>query len=701
MKTKAFTRCTRLLVVPTFALLLVGLLFVASSHHQQVYAQAGAPVQAPAAPDAIDCNNPLPGQWARLIGDDEIVVAYRQSDDPRWLHTATINDVNGVLQTAVTHERKDTDSELYEDSWLSATGSDLDGNRKDELVAAYKNHDSDVAATADPFDGVIYTDYPDWSDTDTRNNGNIMDTDVAAGNLDPTDAGDEIAMVYRDDYADLHIKVLDGSNAGYIKNADDTETADFVWDQNSANTERGEIRHSAVAVGDMNGDGIDEMAVAFKDSSRDLQVMVVGYKPGNNVNITPLYEYDSWSARPQYDSIANDCSSYSNKRPLDIAMGDLDGDNQDEIVVGFRGASCNYGKIELMGFDYQPTNSTSTKYDVTFTNFLEFDPEPANSYQYQAANNVALAVADVDGDGVDEIAMAWNLIANAEHEDRDLYHYVTTFDYFAKLSPDWYTNCDHTGPSCLKQRPGSWNAGRHDEPTTYNEANHESWAAVAAGDLDKDGMDEVILGSYNANNASLELFPFNAETGISSPYSKQVISGNFWEMAIAAGDADGDSRWGQYYNKQCRARHDVVVNGVVHAPPFWPEGAFEAYSNTYRTAASYGMEIGAGGGNGTSTENSVGASVEIPRRSGHQKARQHQGFLRERMGAVNLKRDGVHDDYGDGHRDGNKAAPQCRRRGANVRGGGHRRDDQVVLRLLGSGTGRRDGLRAAAGRSCL
>ena len=441
------------------------------------------------------------------------------------------------------------------------------------------------------------------SDTDDRNNGDIKDVDVAAGRVNPADANQKLVLAYRDDVADIHIKVLNGKSGGYIANADDTEAADMYWDQN----ERGDVHHSAVATGDMNGDGVDEIVVAFKDSGSDLQVMVVPYVSGASHNPTPLYEYDSFTATPKYDTIADDCSSYSNKRPLDIAMGDIDGDSQDEIVVVFRGANCKYGRIELMAFDYEGTEAG--KYTLSHTNFLEFEPELDLNYQYEAANNISVAVGDLDGDGTDEIAMAWNLIANQEHEDRDLYHFVSTFEYYKKDSRDWAQHCNKTGPSCLGQRPGAWHPGKHNEGAGANEVNHESWAEIATGDLDQDGNAEVVLGRYNTSTGDVEVYAFNAESGISSPYGKQSIAGDsIWDMALAVGDADGDSRWGQYYNKQCEARHEVVVNGFVHAPPFWPTGA---YTNSHRTAASYGMEIGGGHGSGKSVENSVGASVEI------------------------------------------------------------------------------------------
>ena len=606
MNLRVSPRLGRLLIVPGFTLLLC-VLFIAPGGLGQA---ARPPEPAATQPDTIDCTNPIPGKWARLIGDDEILVTYRELNDPRFLQTATINEVNGSLQAPATHLRQDADSELFAPDWMSAESSDLDGNRKAELIVGFQNYGNEVAALADPFDGATYTDYPDWSDKDDRNNDDLMDVDVDAGNVITSDVADELLMVYRDDSDDIHVKVLDGKAGGYIANADDGEEADMYWDVG----ERGSVRHSAVVAADMNGDGGDEIAFAFKDNGQDLQVMVAEFKAGASVNPTPLYEYDSYTATPQYDTIAPACNDWGNKRPLDIAAGDLDRDGHDELVVAFRGGDCYVnGRIELMVFDYESEDSTPTSYALTRTNFLEIDPELSSYYKFNAATNISLAAGDVDGDGADEVALAYNVIAQPESGGFDFLHYVTTFEYYAVGTPAWTKSCAPGGPSCLKERSGRWHAPDvWHESSSNDEANHKAWAAVATGDLDQDGMEEVVLGSFYDGNGDITVYAFNAEAGISSPYSKQVVlGGNIWEMALAAGDVDGDSRWGQYTNN-CKVKKNALVNGVVHAPPFWPEGrGIDGYNNAHETGAAYGMEFRGGEGTGKSATNSTGGSVEI------------------------------------------------------------------------------------------
>ena len=111
----------------------------------------------------------------------------------------------------------------------------------------------------------------DWyNSSDREGGGDLRDVDVAAGNFDRAVAADgteddEIVVAFRDDFQDLHLKLLDGTNDGIIANVHDDATSDMFFDSN----ERGNIYHTAVATGDLNGDGFNnEFVTAFKDSGK-------------------------------------------------------------------------------------------------------------------------------------------------------------------------------------------------------------------------------------------------------------------------------------------------------------------------------------------------------------------------------------------------------------------------------------------------
>ena len=101
------------------------------------------------------------------------------------------------------------------------------------------------------------------------------------------------------------------------------------------------------------------------------------------------------------------------------------------------------------------------------------------------------------------------------------------------------------------------------------------------------------------------------------------------DLAIAMGDYDGDNIWGTYNNK-CYVRGDALVQAVLRAPPFWPEGsnAHEVH-NDYDTWASFAGDTGQEQSDGTSTETTMGTSAETEKEFEIRKVKVTASFGRE------------------------------------------------------------------------
>ena len=170
-----------------------------------------------------------------------------------------------------------------------------------------------------------------------------------------------------------------GSWSGAVFVVDDSGgrlgTADVIWEGPS-----GSYAGAAMAVGDPRGVGSDELVIAgfaadYEDGDEGM-VWVVDPTSGGQLLAAPHRlvgpEPDAW-----YGS--------------GVAVGDVDGDGQDDVFVGGMGSDGLGGAYLTLG----PIDGTHDAPDVTL--------EGAAQYEY-AGKEVALG--DVDGDGLDDMLVS-------------------------------------------------------------------------------------------------------------------------------------------------------------------------------------------------------------------------------------------------------------------------------------------------------
>jgi hypothetical protein len=270
---------------------------------------------------------------------------------------------------------------------------------------------------------------------------------------------------------------------------------------------------SSVAVGDFNGDGTLDLAVANDVSNGTVSVLL-----GNGDG--------SFGAATSYAA-----GSY----PRSVAVGDFNRDGIPDLVVANGGVSVLLGNgdasFEAPVSYFAGVNSVSVAVaDLNGDGILDLAVANAGSYPYYPDGSVgvllgngdgnfqaavtyyagyspnSVAVGDFNGDGVPDLAVTG---------------YYSTFDYF-------YPSIDvllgtGTGAFVLSHEYGPLIPHGPD--------------AVAVADVNGDGIPDLVTGNYTQSRDGVDVFLGNGDGSFQTGLD---YLGDFWCASVAVGDFNSD-----------------------------------------------------------------------------------------------------------------------------------------------------------------
>jgi hypothetical protein len=275
----------------------------------------------------------------------------------------------------------------------------------------------------------------------------------------------------------------------------------------------------AVAIGTLDGAaGGDDLVIGIPGRLSDTGAMCV--MPGSSTGITPTltgsYSASSYGAGTEVPG---------DRFGASLSIGRLDADGIDDVVVGVPVAAADEGRVHVLFGRDMGTATTA------FSGAIRIDQAAAG--QANAAGERfgdAVAAGDVDGDGIDELAVG----APGETLGPEIGSgAVSVFDGAA------------SGPAT-----GSTFVRGADVPGIGNLAGAGFGAPVVFGDFDGDGDEDLVVASPGHGNAAGAFAYFRSDgaslTAIGA-YTEASAGGSAdandrFTDSLAVGDFDGDGR---------------------------------------------------------------------------------------------------------------------------------------------------------------
>ena len=320
--------------------------------------------------------------------------------------------------------------------------------------------------------------------------------------------------------ASIELSSLDGNNGFVINGERTSDNAGFA----------------VSAAGDINGDGIDDLIIGSdrSDFSRGLR----GNEPGRTYVVFGVD--GGLPAAVELSSLnGNNGFAIDGEAPFDSsgtsvsALGDINGDGIDDLMIGAASANANgnlyAGQAYVVFGDRSAFPAVLDVSSLDGSNGFVINGENQNDY----AGRRVSGAGDINGDGLADLMLsAPRADPNGISSGRSYVIFGTSSGFPAALD---LSNLDGSNGFFINGEAPS---------------NYSGYGLSAAGDVNGDGVDDLILGADDISRsyvvfgsssglpASLELSSINGSNGF---VLNGGVQGNTAGAAVsAAGDVNGD-----------------------------------------------------------------------------------------------------------------------------------------------------------------
>ncbi len=291
--------------------------------------------------------------------------------------------------------------------------------------------------------------------------------------------------------------------------------------------EEGDQFGYALATGDFNDDGVDDLAIGAPGEQ----------PPGGGDQAGAVFVFRGWRAelsetryglRPNeviYQSKMNAGADEEQDRfGQAIAAGNLDGSGGDELIVGAPGEKP--GSQPDAGYVYIFSHHRLHGWNF-WTGLDQYSlglPDDMDDFGF------SLATGDLNDDGIDDLAVG------SPHDSNWLNYSGVVFLFKGRSN----------------QTPAPWKALTQTHIGAVNEPNDLFGHALASGDFNHDGVKDLAVGAPGENQGEGRVFLFKGERGASAePSGWQILSqsglgsnepGDAFGFSLAVGHFNSDRR---------------------------------------------------------------------------------------------------------------------------------------------------------------